>query len=382
MKPEVTSLSVCRSPTDRPRAEFVDVIIVIESFDLGGMERQFNSLAKEIVRRGYKVLIVERLGDKTYEAIPGLNVIGLTSRKRRGWRYIYFLSRVISKYRPKIVYGGSSALLLLKLFHHEVAVYIAARSVGGTDGHYGWKVRLESALALRLISLSSGVITNSNAAAMRIQQQIGEKMISIIPNAIDFRRFEFSYEKRNHFRKHFGLDESRAVFLFVGRLDDVKNPRLFMKAARAMVRAGIPASFIVVGKGNSEYAASLITEYKEEIASAAIRLWESYSDMQELYSGVDVLVSTSRTEGASNVIAEAMVSGLKVIATPVGDNEVILRGTGIILATQQSEELVRVMSCLIKEVPDPSRKYRSKVLPPFISAAEMCEAHLKVFKIN
>ncbi|MGL5889455.1 MAG: glycosyltransferase [Bacteroidia bacterium] len=99
--------------------------------------------------------------------------------------------------------------------------------------------------------------------------------------------------------------------LFVGRNSAEKRLPLFLKAA-AQVHAAHPEKFrfTVVGatQTSPEYG---FVNFKGELSGAAA--------VAEQYALHDVLVLTSSREGFPMVIMEAMMNGLIVIATPVGD---------------------------------------------------------------
>jgi glycosyltransferase involved in cell wall biosynthesis len=120
--------------------------------------------------------------------------------------------------------------------------------------------------------------------------------------------------------------------LFVGRNSAEKRLPLFLEAA-AKLQTLHPGkfTFTVVGakQTSPEYG---FVNFRGEISDAAA--------IAEHYAANDVLVLTSSREGFPMVIMEAMMHGLVVIATPVGDIPNRLAAGNSIVLSSASEETV------------------------------------------
>ncbi len=120
--------------------------------------------------------------------------------------------------------------------------------------------------------------------------------------------------------------------LFVGRNSAEKRLPLFLQAA-AKLQTLHPGkfTFTVVGakQTSPEYG---FVNFRGEISDAAA--------IAEHYAANDVLVLTSSREGFPMVIMEAMMHGLVVIATPVGDIPNRLAAGNSIVLSSASEETV------------------------------------------
>jgi glycosyltransferase involved in cell wall biosynthesis len=118
--------------------------------------------------------------------------------------------------------------------------------------------------------------------------------------------------------------------LFVGRNSAEKRLPLFLQAA-AMLHQSHPGkfTFTVVGAKQLSPEYSFVN-FKGELSGAAA--------ITEHYATHDVLVLTSSREGFPMVIMEAMMHGLVVIATPVGDiPNRLSAGNSIVLSTANEE---------------------------------------------
>src|SRR5207253_71467 len=86
--------------------------------------------------------------------------------------------------------------------------------------------------------------------------------------------------------------------------------------------------FVCVGDGPPEYRRTL-EALAEQLGLNEFLIWNAArADMSAVYNGLDVLVSSSASEGLSNVIAEAMACGVRCVVTDVGDSAWVVGPTG------------------------------------------------------
>ena len=107
--------------------------------------------------------------------------------------------------------------------------------------------------------------------------------------------------------------------------------------------------------------------------------------MEPVYAALDVVVVSSRYEGCSNVILEAMAMGKPVIATAVGGNpELVTPRTGCVVPPGDPEQLAGAIIALLQDTPRANRlgaEARREVearfsLPRMIDATQRCYERL------
>jgi glycosyltransferase involved in cell wall biosynthesis len=77
--------------------------------------------------------------------------------------------------------------------------------------------------------------------------------------------------------------------------------------------------------------------------------------MWRVYNALDLLVSSSRTEGLPNVVAEAMATGVPCVVTDVGDSARIVGKHGWVCRPGDSDALARAMAAALSALPvDPA----------------------------
>ncbi|MCA1589260.1 MAG: glycosyltransferase [Acidobacteria bacterium] len=151
---------------------------------------------------------------------------------------------------------------------------------------------------------------------------VGRKeQFRVIPLGIDTAPFDEAASQRVPIRRELEAANDEIVVGFVGRLTEIKNLSLYLKAA-AMYRSatannnGPKIKFVIVGDGHC----------RKQLEDEAARLGLGETviflgnrlDIAAVYAGLDVVVLTSLNEGTPLSLIEAMAARKAVISTVVG----------------------------------------------------------------
>jgi glycosyltransferase involved in cell wall biosynthesis len=201
---------------------------------------------------------------------------------------------------------------------------------------HGRQLTLRDVEALQLGEGHAVMVCEYGLAQARLLG-IDASRVSWIPNGVDTQRFSPSPAR---------IASQSVTVGFVGRLAPEKGPLDFVRVAALLLHATPTLRFRIIGDG----------PLRGEVESAVVRssladrveLVGMVHDMPAAYRGLDMLVSTSQSEGAPLAILEAMACGLPVIATSVGGvPEIVSDGVtgrvcpprGIHMAADTVEEL-------------------------------------------
>jgi glycosyltransferase involved in cell wall biosynthesis len=142
----------------------------------------------------------------------------------------------------------------------------------------------------------------------------------IVPLGIDLKSFSEPDLRRNILRDELGAAETDIIVGFVGRLTEIKNISLILKAAKLFREQKTPESpnirFVIVGDGN------LRNELEAESASyelqETVRFVGNLENIADVYAALDVVALSSLNEGTPLSLIEAMANGKPVISSAVG----------------------------------------------------------------
>lgn len=181
--------------------------------------------------------------------------------------------------------------------------------------------------AHNIVSACKGIIVISDYCRKRVAEidPAQESKIHVLKNTIDVSHFDSNgrTEFRNTFRNTHGISESDTVFVFCGRLDDVKGIR---EAIEAFSQLPSKNSYMLV-IGSSAYKDGKKNAFVKQLEKQAEKLgkriiftgYVSQQDLPNYYAACDIsLVPSKWQEAAGNVTIEALACGLPVIATKQG----------------------------------------------------------------
>lgn len=129
------------------------------------------------------------------------------------------------------------------------------------------------------------------------------------------------------------LQGSRLIGI-VGRYHKVKGHDYFIRAIEAFKQASAHTenvSFVFVGRGLDQHNKQLTDLLAQHHIHDAVLLGER-TDVQAILPLLTVLTSASRSEGLSNTIAEAMLSGVVCVVSDVGDSGFLVDEFGKVVA--------------------------------------------------
>jgi glycosyltransferase involved in cell wall biosynthesis len=190
----------------------------------------------------------------------------------------------------------------------------------------------------------------SHDLARRVIDHAGirAERMAAIPNALDTRFFTPGASKRA---------ESPAI-LWVGRLDPGKGLWVFADAVERLLTAAPHARFIVVGGGRrledlSNTADLLRARFADAVAAGRVDLRGFVPDeaLPAVYHEADIAVVPSLIyESFSYTCAQAMASGLPVVASAVGGIPETLAGgkCGILIPLNDADALADALLRLIR----------------------------------
>jgi glycosyltransferase involved in cell wall biosynthesis len=140
-------------------------------------------------------------------------------------------------------------------------------------------------------------------------------------------------------RAEFGLGHDSVVALYLGQLEERKDPLTAIRASSAAAREGAPLTLLVVGDGPLRAQA-------ESLATDAVRILGQREDPGRLLAAADIFVMPSVREGQSIAVLEAMSAGLAMVVSDGAGNPEAVGDDGVVVPLGDSVALAAVLSRL------------------------------------
>lgn len=199
--------------------------------------------------------------------------------------------------------AGALALGLRRMMPFVVS--LRGSDVPGFSGRYGLFHRLTLPLTRHIWRAAAAVVANSEELKLLAAESDPQRRIEVIPNGVDTRQFtpgEFRPGGRR--------------ILVVARLVPRKDVETALRAVAALRRRACNVSLEVVGDGPEAARIEELARTLDLGDSLRMRRYVPRSEMPAVYRAADVFFLTSRREGMSNTVLEALASGLPVVASP------------------------------------------------------------------
>jgi glycosyltransferase involved in cell wall biosynthesis len=255
---------------------------------------------------------------------------------------VWKLYRLLKRERPDIVHthtakAGTVGRLAGLLYRYATPATLIGRPrrcrfVHTYHGHifhsyYGkLKTRVFLMIEKTLARLATDrIITISPQQFREIHEEFGvgrAQQFSIIPLGLDTSVFANWPERRCVLRDELKALDEDVLIGIVGRLTEVKNHTLFLRAAaRLKEKTGLSRSsgrvrFVIIGDGH------LREKLEDEARSLGIDgdvlFLGTRNDPENFYAALDVIALTSLNEGTPLTLIEAMANARCCIATAVG----------------------------------------------------------------
>lgn len=174
---------------------------------------------------------------------------------------------------------------------------------------------------VNLFSTKEIALTQSIKEA-KILEGIHENKLVVIPNGIDFNRFQITPKEKEKYRKEiyekYKIPKGSFVLGNISRLTEEKGYNLLIEAFSMLLARRVSKNkvfLLIVGGGSKQsHYESLIVKYKVAGRAIITGIFEE-SEKVKLQSALDLLVFPSLAEGFGYVVVEAMAYGLPVLAS-------------------------------------------------------------------
>ncbi len=320
------------------------VLRLFSRLNVGGPSLHVVNLAKGLTDYGYvTVLAVGRPDASEGDMEDYAESQGVMPRRIPGfqaaispWRdLVAFLSiwRLIRRERPDIVHTHTfKAGLLGRLAARWAGVPVIVHTYHGHFFHGYWGPRVSRWVA-RLESFLAGFTTR----VVAISSQVGEDIVNagivpaekicVVDLGFDLDRMDIELKQPPTLRRRFGIGANDTVIAIVARLVPVKNLDLFLHAVCPLLPARQDLHLVIIGDGQER--ARLETLANELCSSgerARVHFCGFVSPVAAEWADIDLCVCTSRNEGTSVAIIEAVIAKVPVMSTAVGGMPDLLEG--------------------------------------------------------
>ncbi len=220
---------------------------------------------------------------------------------------------------------------------------------------------------------NASIFNNYSAKNKFTKRGFKSNKIFVIHNAIE----------SNHLIVSPGKARSDVRIVTVSRFVEQKDFTTALKSFKKLIdrNNSVAISYYIVGYGPMEQEINTLAD--DLNIMDRIKFFINPSNIPEILKDCDIYLSTSLFEGLSNSIMEAMVAGLPIVATDVGDNRYLIKEgyNGYLVPCKDINKIAEKLA-ILTESEELRRKYgdfsKSRIRDKF-SNGNLLENYLKVF---
>lgn len=213
---------------------------------------------------------------------------------------------------------------------------------------------------------------------------ISNEKIRPVPNGVDIALYK--PRDKGGLRKRLGIPKNRKVILFVGWFIERKGVDYLIKAFPSVISSNKDAMLYLVGEGSLRESIEDFAVKSGIKDSVKILNPMTPGDIALWMSAADVFVLPSLSEGRPNVIYEAMLSGLPIVATDIGGtNELIQhRKNGLLVKPRDPNGLAEGINLILRNnnfASDIAKKARKHILSLETSWDDCAKKFISIYRL-
>lgn len=320
------------------------ILFLIRSLANGGAERQLSLTAAGLQRIGYNVVVLTYYSEQNisnninYLRLIEQGVMVKSINKNGRYDILGFLFRFIKVVRaekPDIIYSflelSNIIACLGKISNNKIKLVWGKRSSDLELERYRLSIRLEHTIEKVLSFFSDLIITNSEQGKQYLMKREYKSSICVVYNGFDLINNGIAKDKA-FLESLYPAILNQTLIGAVGRVDYAKDYETLLKAFALVAKQYDSVILLIVGRVvQSEYYQILSNLVKLNRLESKVIFVPEIDAINKFYKSIDIFVSSSYTEGFSNVIAEAMLAGLPCVVTDAGDNVTLIGDSGVVV---------------------------------------------------
>ncbi|MCF2908831.1 glycosyltransferase [Pseudoalteromonas sp. DL2-H2.2] len=314
----------------------MNILHIITSLGMGGAEAMLYKLIQAQPHHNHIVICLN--GDGVYKdrlEDLGVEVICLYPKKLDVFTRLAKLSQRVKSFSPDVTMAWMYHSFIFSLFlsGRKKTIWNVRQTL---DGHKSDK--LMTRIIIRIAGWLSFVpmfICHNSQRGILQHERIGYKShkAKFIPNGFDVDKFSLNYPDVS--------TQGKVKFVNVARNHPAKGHDILFSAFDLYLKSYGDATLDCYGYGVNEQEMQLKTHYPDIVNK--VKLHGVSTSIQEVLSSYDVYVSPSRKEGFPNVVGEALVAGLVIAATDVGDCSSVVSCHGVLASEVNAAALAQAM---------------------------------------
>jgi len=326
------------------------VLHMIDGLSIGGAEMLLITFASQARLHGMKMTVIGLQNDQDTPIIHSLKELGVHIEifpdehlfsLRRIIKIIRFIkSEKFDLMQTHLTYANVLGGLAGWFAGVPVIATLHSTREGSRPNYLRNKIEL-----LTIKYLTKRVVAVGQSVADAYRSQLGNKRLEVIRNAV-LPPQVLSISERQSLRNEFSIDLSSQVIIAVGRIAASKGYSDLISAFSPIHSRYSKVSLLIIGSGD------LSDKIKNQVSDLqldeVVHFLGERNDITRCLAASDIFVSSSHWEGLPLAVLEAMMAGLPIVATAVGDlPQVVTPEIGLTVPPHNPQQLSEALLTLL-----------------------------------
>lgn len=329
----------------------IKVAVIVDSLRVGGAQKLISAYAATATTHGLSPLILTLREDGAESILEpiraaGIRVIPMLAASIVSIPRLRRLIDILKQEKVDLVQSHLIYSNILGALAAHFAGIPAIATLHSTSVRGDTKSRiLKGVENLVLRSLATRILAVGSVVSEFHQGNYGDRRIDVIPNGIPQPELP-AVPDRDRLRHEITGNGSGPIIITVGRFSHAKGYQDMIAAFNLLRQKDPHSKLLMVGSGGTFN--SIKAQIEDLNLTQSVILAGERDDVRQLLSLGDVYASSSHREGLPLAVLEAMMAGLPVVATSVGDiPNVVTEETGVVVPPHRPDLLAAALEDLL-----------------------------------
>lgn len=322
------------------------ILHIIDTTGPGGAETVFTQLAAHTQDIGYRSIAVIRGPGWVLDELTRLGVKThvIDCKGSFNFRFLNALRKLVKHERISLI----QAHLLGSSLYASLAGLITGTPVVSTfHGHVDVspteRMRSAKFLIIQLGSKAIISVTDQLGTMLKNVSTVSEDKVKTIPNGID--TTVYTPGPSAPLRKEYKIAASATLLGCLGNVRTAKNYDLAIDTLKVLITEGRDTWLLIAGD-DTKPLAQQHKKHAEELGIADRVIWLGfYRDTPAFLNAIDVFLLSSSSEGHPLALTQAMATGVPIVATRCGVEEIVThRKTAMLAENHNANDLAAAIT--------------------------------------